>query len=290
MMISDKEIKGLINLLDDPDTQVFDIVYQRLQEIGLGGIPLLESAWETSINQQTQNRIEDLVHKIQYNDVLNALKKWTIEGGENLLFGAYLVSKYQYPDLLFSEIEEQIEIIRKEIWIELHDKLTALEKVRIINHVLFASHKFSRNAGNFYSPRNSFLNQVLETHKGNPISLAIIYSSVAQKLDIPIYGVNLPMNYVLAYHDPYYPDDPNGILFYINPYNRGLVLNRSDIDNFLSQQKLKPKLEYYIPCNNVTTIERILRNLIMSYEKIGYNDKTQEVTGLLKAVMESSNQ
>ena len=289
-MINDKEIKGLIYLLDDPDPRVFDVVYQKLQEIGPRGIPLLELAWESSENQQSQNRIEELVHKIQYSEVLNALIKWAKDGGENLLYGAYLVSKYQYPDLLFSEIEEKIENIRKDIWIELHDKLTALEKVRIINHVLFANHKFSRNAGNFYSPRNSFINQVLETHKGNPISLAIIYSGVAQKLDIPIYGVNLPMNYVLAYHDPYYPDDPNGILFYINPYNRGLVLNRSDIDNFLNQQKLKPKLEYYIPCSNITTIERMLRNLIMSYEKIGYNDKNQEVTGLLKAVMEAKDQ
>lgn len=289
-MISDKEIKGLINLLDDPDPQVFDIVYQKLQEIGPRGIPLLEIAWETSLNPQSQNRIEELVHKIQFSDVHSGLIDWAKNGGENLLYGAYLVSKYQYPDLLFSEIEEQIEIIRKEVWLELHDRLTALEKVRIINHVLFANHKFGRNSGNFYSPRNSFINQVFETHKGNPISLSIIYSVVAQKLDIPIYGVNLPMNYILAYHDPYFPDDPHGILFYINPYNRGLVLNRTDIDNFLVQQKLKPKLEYFVPCTNITTIERVLRNLILSYEKTGYNDKIQEVTELLKGVMEAKSQ
>ena len=289
-MISDNEIKGLINLLDDPDPQVYDVVYQKLQEIGLRGIPLLETAWETSVNQQSQNRIEELVHKIQFIDVQIGLRDWAKDGGKNLLYGAYLISKYQYPDLLFSEIEEQIEIIRKEVWLELHERLTALEKVRIINHVLFASQKFGRNSGNFYSPRNSFINQVFETHKGNPISLAIIYSSIAQKLDIPIYGVNLPMNYILAYHDPYFPDDPNGILFYINPYNRGLVLNRGDIDNFLNQQKLKPKLEYLVPCSNITTIERVLRNLILSYEKIGYNDKMQEVTELLKGIMEAKNQ
>ncbi len=286
-MIDEKEIRGLIDLLEDPDPEIFDAVYQKLMDIGPKGIPFLEKAWETSINDGVQEKIEDLVQNIQYEDVRISLKNWASEGGKNLLYGAYLVSRYQYPDLNFSDIDDQIESLRKEVWLELHSNLTALEKVRIINHILFASNKFSRNGGNFYSPRNSFINQVLETRKGNPISLAIIYSSVAQKLDIPIYGVNLPLNYVLAYQDPYYPDDPNGILFYINPYNRGLILNRSDLENFLAQQKLGPKLEYYIPCDNITTIERVLRNLIMSYQKMGYEDKRGQIIKLLKVVQAS---
>ena len=79
-------------------------------------------------------------------------------------------------------------------------------------------------------------------------------------------------------------DDPNGILFYINPYHRGTILNRKDIDHFLERQKLERRPEYFIPCTNAVTIERMLRNLLFSYEKLGYTDKLIEVNQLIKIV------
>ncbi len=285
----DKEIKVLINLLDDPDKEVFRVVSEKLRQRGIEAVPSLEKAWESSLNQELQEKIEELIHNIQFEYICDELRAWVNTGGENLLYGAYLVARYQYPDLYFSEIEEQVELLRKDAWLELHNNLTALEKVRILNHVIFGIHKFSRNSANFYSPRNSFINQVFETRKGNPISLAIIYSVVAEKLEIPVFGVNLPLNYILAYKDPFYDEDPYNILFYINPFNRGMVLSRKDIDRFLHQQKLEPRKEYFTPCSNTTTIERVLRNLIFSYEKMGYSDKTEQVTLLLNIIRSSAS-
>jgi regulator of sirC expression with transglutaminase-like and TPR domain len=192
----------------------------------------------------------------------------------------YLVARYQYPDLYLSEINARLEELRKDAWLELHGNLTALEKIRVLNHVIFAMHRFGRNTSNFYSPGNSFINQVLETRKGNPISIAVIYTLVAQLLELPVYGVNLPLNYILAYTDPDYADDPNGVLFYINPYNRGNVLSRQDIQRFLAQQNLPEHTDFFVPCGNIKTVSRILRNLAFAYEKIGYTDKLQQVTEL----------
>ncbi len=285
--MADKEIKVLINLLDDPDQEVFQVVSEKLRERGIEAIPSLEKAWESSLNQELQEKIEELIHEIQFGYICDELRIWVNTGGQNLLYGAYLVARYQYPDLYFSEIEEQIEVLRKDAWLEIHHNLTALEKIRVLNHVIFGVHKFSRNSTNFYSPRNSFINQVFETKKGNPISLAIIYAVVAERLDIPIYGVNLPLNYILAYKDDFYDEDPYHILFYINPFNRGMVLSRKDIDRFLIQQKLTPRKEYFTPCSNTTTIERVLRNLIFSYEKMGYSDKTEQINQLLTIVRTS---
>ncbi len=285
--MADKEIKVLIGLLDDPDQEVFRVVSEKLLQRGIEAVPSLEKAWESSLNQDLQEKIEELIHNIQFSYVGEELHTWVKGGSNNLLYGAYLIARYQYPDLYFSEIEEQMEVLRKDAWLEMHSNLTALEKVRVINHVIFGIHRFSRNTGNFYSPRNSFINQVLETRKGNPISLAIVYSVLARKLEIPIYGVNLPLNYILAYRDEAYHEDPDNVLFYINPYNKGMVLSRKDIERFLNQQKLEPRKEYFTPCRNTTTIERVLRNLIFSYEKMGYSDKTEQVTHLLNIVKSS---
>ena len=236
------------------------------------------------MNQTVQERIESLIQQIQFTSVSTELKEWAAKGGENLLYGVFLVAKYQFPELFFSEIEERIEILRKDAWIEFNKNLTALEKVRIINHIMFAIHKFSGNTSNFYSPGNSYINQVLETKKGNPISLAVIYLSVAQKLEMPVYGVNLPLNYLLAYQDPSYPDDPDGIMFYINAYNKGAIISRKEIEFFLTEQKLKISPEYFRPCSNIITVERVLRNLSFSYEKLGYVEKNKDISRLIEII------
>lgn len=282
--MKDREISALVKLLEDNDDEVFKVVTEKLMEKGKGAIADLEKAWENSMNQIVQERIEILIQKIQFNGLLNELREWVGKGGENLLYGAFLIAKYQYPDLFFSEIEERIEVLRKGAWLEFNKNLTALEKIRIINHILFAVHKFTSNTGNFYSPGNSYVNQVLETKKGNPISLSVIYSSVAQRLGMPVYGVNLPLNYVLAYQDESFQDDPDGILFYINPFQRGTVISRKEIEFFLISQKLELRSEYFRPCSNIITIERILRNLYFAYEKMGYEEKSREINSLIEIV------
>ena len=284
----DKELLAMIKQLEDPDEDVSGMVTRKLLEMGREAIPGLEATWENTINPDIQTRIENIIHIIQFKELKKELSEWKESGGESLLYGAYLVARYQYPDLYFSEIEAQVEKLRKEVWIELHDGLTAREKIRVINHIFFAIHKFSGNTSNFYSPGNSFINQVLETGKGNPISLSLLYAIVAQSLDMPVFGVNLPLNYVLAYKDDDFKDDPNGILFYINPYNKGAVLSRREIDFFLYEQKLEPRKEYYTPCTNITTIERLIRNLVFSYEKMGYPEKIEQVNELLTIINKKS--
>ena len=119
----------------------------------------------------------------------------------DLLRGVFLISRYQYPDLEIKEMEISLDRIIKDVWLELNNNLTALEKVRILNHIIYDVHGFTKNTKNFYSPQNSFINQVLETGKGNPISLAVVYIIIAQRLNLPVYGVNLPKNFILAYRD-----------------------------------------------------------------------------------------
>ena len=279
--MKDKELAALVKLLEDNDEEVFKVVTQKITEKGVEALSALEKAWEKSLNHVVQNRIEILISEIQFNNIKTELRDWIDKGGDNLLYGAFIIAKYQYPDLNYEDIEQKIEILRRDAWLEMNENLTALEKIRVVNHVMFALHKFTGNTSNFYSPVNSYINQVLETKKGNPISLAIIYSSISQKLGLPVYGVNLPLNYILAYQDKTYGEDADGILFYINPYNKGTVLNKKEIEFFLSEQKLEFQSDFFKPCSNITTIERILRNLYFSFEKLGYEEKSKQISNLL---------
>lgn len=282
----EKDVKALITLIDDPDAKIFEIVKKNLLDRGLSILDELESAWETAPSELSQSRLEDIIQEIQFKDSLANLEKWKNQENDNLLKGAFIIAKYQYPDLKYEDIDKQVEIIRKDAWMELNDNLTALEKVKILNHIIFDIHKYTKNSTNFYSPANSYINQVLETKKGNPVSLAIIYTSVAQKLHLPIYGVNLPKNFILAYKDEalgtdvFMDDFSDNILFYINPFNRGGVFGKREIDYFIKNQKLETQPSFYIPCSNVEIIRRLVLTLIHSYEKMGYEDKTDDLKKL----------
>jgi len=286
--LEDKALRAMIGLLEDPDEAVFDEVKQRLLNIGYPVIDTLEDVWESTFNNLLQTRIEDIIHEIQFNQVLLDLDTWTKEGGIDLLEGAMLIARYQYPDIDEDHVRRNIDLIKKDVWLELNPNLTAYEKVRVLNHILFDVHGFSGNTTNYHAPQNSFINNVLESKKGNPLLLSIVYSIIAQGLDIPIYGVNLPEHFILAYLDEYglttQEGDKQPILFYINPFSKGAVFSRKEIDNFLKQLKLEPNKIFYESCNNISIVQRLVRNLINAYEKLGYPQKVDDMNKIYKAL------
>ncbi len=280
------EIKALINLLEDPDDEVYKIVHENLMQKGLSVIPELEQAWEKTGNQMLQSRIENVIQKIQHGNITKSLLHWVKKESHNLLKGAYLVAKLQYPELEYKKLEKIINQLIADVKSELFEDLTPLEKVKVVNHILFDVHKFSRSNINVQSAQNSYINLVLETKKGNSVTLAIIYLIIAQSIDLPVYGVNLPRNFILSYTEQEKFTQAiskmaeKNIIFYINPYNRGAVLGKKEIDFFLLQQKLKQQNSFYLPCSNLVIVQRLLINLIFAYEKLGYPNKIQELESL----------
>ena len=122
------------------------------------------------------------------------------------------------------------------------------------------------------------INVVLDTRRGNPITLCIIYLLIAQKLELPIYGVNLPNMFILVYKREGIPP------FYINAFNKGLIFTKEDIDNYIGELKLTPIDTYYEPCSNLDIIVRMFRNLANSFEKQGDHSKTDEVKTLIQLI------
>ena len=284
-----KEVIALITLLDDPDEVIYSQVKDRFVILGPPAIPHLETAWENSFDAIMQKRIEIIIHTIQFEILQKALKKWAIEEQEDLLKGILILSRYQYPDLDETKIRKDLDQIKQDVWLELNDDLTAIEKVKVLNHILFEVHQFSGNITNYHAPQNSFINNVLESKKGNPLMLSVLYMLICKELNIPIYGINLPQHFVLAYLNDYAnlidvnnKTLSNNILFYINPFSKGLIFNQKDIDQFLKQLNLEAEAKYYIPCSNIEIVKRSLNNLIFSYEKLGYLEKVDELKGLDK--------
>ena len=275
--MKEKEIIALVSLLDDDDDEIVANVEQKIISLGNQVIPYLEKEWESNFNPEAQKRIEEIIHNMQFEELRQKLIVWGGNKNRDLLEGMCLVASYQYPDLEINDIKKELEQIYYEAWLQFKPDVTPLEQVKILNQAIFSNLKFSANNKNFHSPGNSMINVVLQTRKGNPISLSVIYMLIAQKLKMPVYGVNLPNLFILTYKTA---DEQ----FYINAFNRGLIFSRNDVDKYIGELYLTPKNSYYEPCSEIEIMQRVLRNLVFSFEKIGDHYKSEEIKILLSGI------
>lgn len=274
-------------MIDDPDENIFYHVRDELINIGEQAIPFLEDSWEKENYGLTfQMRIEQLIHDIQFNNVKQKLKSWIDSPEKDLLEGALIINEYQYPNLDAAIIREKIQKIRKDIWLELNDYQTAYEKTRVFNKIFYGRYEFSGNSKDYHSPLNSFLSTVLETKKGNPLTLSVLYSIIAQSLDMPVYGVNLPNHFILVYLDEngikasFNEENDHGALFYINAFSRGGIFDDNEIKAYLKSVQKPESREYFEPCSNSAILSRMLTNLINSFQQIGNKEKVDELMEL----------
>ncbi len=269
--MTEQEIKALVSLLDDDDKEVSRLVENEIRQQRGKIIPFLENEWESAgFNPNVQRRIEGLIHDLQYEVMLERLANWHNGGAIDLLEGLWVVATYQYPDLSLEKLRKDLEQFYYETWLEFKEDMHPIDQIRALNHVFFTKLKFGSNTKNFHSASNSMINVVLESRKGNPITLCCIYMVVAQRLNMPVYGVNLPNLFVLTYKK-------DAVQFYINVFNKGLVFMRSDIDHYIAQLNLKPNETFYQPCSNLDILKRVLRNLTLAFEKTGDTDKVKEI-------------
>ncbi len=272
--ITDKELSALVSLLDDTDRDVKTHVRDKLISLGHEIIPFLEKKWEETFNPEVQKELEELVHHLQFSQLKQRLQEWISSPDQDLLTGLWIINTFQYPDLDFDKLNAEMHQIYFEVWTAFKNDLLPYDQVKIINSVLFNTLRFSANTKNFHSPGNSMLSNVLDTKRGNPISLCTIYLLVAKKLGLPIYGVNLPNLFVLTYKS-------YDINFYINAFNKGLIFSRKDIQNYLEHLKIETREIFFQPCTNLEIVIRTLRNLIVSFDKLGEAEKVEELKELL---------
>ena len=268
-----KEISALFNLIDDPDEEVFGAVSERIIDFGKTIIPNLEHLWETTPNEEIQGRIEIIIHRLHYTDLVEDFRQWTISGHHDMLVGALLVSKFQYPDLSTSPVLLEVEKIRRNIWLELNNYLTPLEQVRIVTGILYSYYNLKGNEVS-YSEINEFLiHKVLESKRGNQLSNGILYLIICELLDIPVKAISVPKQFVLAYFKPGYSnentsDHLNKIEFFIDP-SSGMVFTHKDIESYFKRISVPPVQSYFKPLSN----KKVIQNLIEEASKCFSTDK-----------------
>ncbi len=289
-----KELKAMVQLLDDPDPEIFGMIRHQLLSLGKPVVPALEEVWERTLDSILQERIETIIHEIHYDDVKRQLIEWRDLREDDLLKGSIIIARYQYPDLEEPKVTKYLEQLYKDIALEISLVDSPVDKIRVINHAMFDIHRFLGNRQNYHAPTNNYINHVLESKKGNHLLLSVIYILVARHFKLPVYGVNLPENFIMCYvdiddKDPLPTKQPK-VKFYLNTFAKGAIFSEREVDQFLNQLKRAKKPEYYQPCNNTTILLRMITNLIFAYQKIGMKNKVYELIELRRVLDPEQNE
>jgi regulator of sirC expression with transglutaminase-like and TPR domain len=270
-----KEIAALLHLIDDPDEDVYGVVSTKILSIGKSIIPNLEHLWENTPEEGIQERIELIIHKLHFNDLTDDFINWR-NSGADLLKGALLVARYHYPEFKEQQPLQEIEKLRRNIWLEMSSYLTPLEQANIITGIMYNYHKQQGVEVNYTQPDDFLVNKVLETKKGNAIGNGIVYLALCEMLDIPIRAVNIPKQFILAYFDPQYEMlNPLGhtsekIVFFVDPVN-GQIYSHKDLENYFKRIAVPPTPSYYKPLNSKRVIQMLLEELGKCFD----NDKNR---------------
>ncbi|MBL7740364.1 MAG: transglutaminase family protein [Chitinophagaceae bacterium] len=272
-MENNKEISALFHLLDDPDEEVFDAVSQKIVDYGKPIIPNLEHLWETTPDEQTQLRIELLIHRLHYQDLSEDFRQWNVSGHHDLMLGALLTSKFLYPELSFTQVKQEVEKVRRNIWLELNNYLTPLEQVNIVTSILYSYYGLKGNETNYKEPNEFLLHKTIEAKRGNQICNGILYLLLCEMLDIPVRAISIPKQFVIAYFKPGYSEEnlPNPfhkIEFFIDPTS-GQVFTHQDVENYFKRISVPPVGSYFRPQSN----KKVIRLLLEEFSKCFTADK-----------------
>ena len=263
-MKENKEISALLHLIDDPDEYVYNTVSEKIISFGKAIIPNLENLWENTTSEDLQEKIELLIHRLHFRDLTNDFTAWAA-GDADLLEGALLVARYHYPELQKNTVLQEIEKLKRNIWLELNSYLTPLEQVNVITSIIYNYYKQKGVEFAYNNPDDYLINKALESKKGNAVNNGIIYLVLCELLDVPIRAINIPRQFILAYldlqHDLLNPvgHASEKIKFYIDPLN-GQIYSHKDVENYFKRISVPPAASYLLNSSSKNCIIFLLFN------------------------------
>ena len=114
---------------------------------------------------------------------------------------ALTVARLEYPDLDVARYVAKLDHFSASAARRLTVGAPPLQLIQALNGFLFDEKGFRGDSGDYYDPRNSCLNEVMDRHQGIPITLSVVYLEIARRLSLPFFGVGLPGHFVVKYDD-----------------------------------------------------------------------------------------
>ncbi len=278
------EIESLIYLLDDPDTFIRDSVVRRLEEIGEAVVPRLDEVRVKTKDADIRERISSVIHSITFDSFqqdLITIAEDGIYSMEDLEDAVFTFSRYDDPTIRTQPYARMLDQLADDAAPYVHKAATDRKKMEALISYLYNRMNFEGCRNDYLNPRHIYLHHVLTTRTGIPLSLAFVILFVARRLQLPFYGVNMPLHFLVKFITV------NNDHILIDPFNSGTVLSREQCNRFLQKSGIRVYDQYYEAASPYSMLPRFIRNLINGHQERKETAKAEKL-GKLLSILETS--
>jgi regulator of sirC expression with transglutaminase-like and TPR domain len=202
----------------------------------------------------------------------------------NLAEAALLIAAEEYPHLEVEFYLDRLDHFGDLVRDRAVNSSNPSDVITALNNILFEHLAFRGNRENYYDPRNSYLNEVIDRRTGIPITLTVVYIEVAKRIGFPVKGVGLPFHFI-AKHEA-----EGGDLF-IDPFNAGGLLGSAGCDELITRMsggKLSLRPQHLEAVTNKQILMRMLSNLLGVYSASDHRRALAAIDRILLISPESS--
>lgn len=259
MADSKEKLTHLLKLLDDDSPEIQKIIFKELHANALELI-LRKSAYKNNLQRKNQENLDNLLKNYHLGLVLAAFEELigaTLEDID-LEKANFVISYWSDSKIDCLELKNKLDEMSRSIMEIIPNTGHPLAFLDHISHHLFREFRIRGNTTDYYNPNNSYLHKLLETKKGIPITIGILYILISKRLGLPVYGVSMPGHFILKFYD-----EEDEVFF--DPFYEGKIYSRQMCYDFLRRANMKNSEEILNGCSNYEIVVRVLKNLHLVY-------------------------
>lgn len=262
-----------------------ETVTNRLIQVGEAAVPQLDAFRVQAKDEELRSQVQSIIRTATYVSLQEEVAELASQGihtTEELEDAVFLFSRFQNPTLRIRPYREQLDTLAHEASSLLSKADTAESKMLSFIHFLFEKNGFQGCREDYLHPRHSYLHEVLQHRRGIPLSLAFVMLFLADRLKLPLYGMNIPLHFLVKFVTP------SNESIIIDPFNQGSIISREQCDQFLVSHGIRKYPQYYEKASPYAMFTRFVRNLINGHTETGEHELAQKLQELLMLV-ESAN-
>tara|TARA_B100000900_G_scaffold317188_1_gene276182 strand:+ start:1813 stop:2637 length:825 start_codon:yes stop_codon:yes gene_type:complete len=267
-------------LLEDPDPFVQEHVQLRFMELGDRAIPILDQIRVETKDKEEKKRAKDVLYKLTFTSLKEDFAELLLEGVGNraqLERAVITLARFGNPTLRESEYVKKLDYFADMIRSSLRYNRSEREEMQTFMKFIFEDLNFRGDNTDYHNPANGFIDQVIERRKGLPISLSLVAMFIARRLQLPVFGVNMPIHFMLAFVG----EEEEQL---IDPYDQGAEVSYDQCYFFLKKNNVTPKPDHFKMASDLNILARCIRNLMHSYERNEEYDRVRDLNSLLALV------
>ncbi len=271
-------IQALLRLLSDPNEQVARTIQTQLARLGADVLPFLDQAGAG--DALLEPRLASIKEEIRFSQLLNEFQKFVSQSARQNDWeqGTFLIAKLAYPNLDIPHYRACLDNLAEEFrtkW--LATESPSGKAARLLSNFLFKDKGFSGNREEYYEPDNSYLNRVIDTRQGIPISLSALYVFVGKRLGLPLAGVGMPGHFLVKLEG----ETP---AHFVDCFNGGTILREQDCEQYITASGFAYDKQLLEKSSTPTMLTRMLRNLLSIYEQESEELMARRVQALLESL------